>query len=124
MARKQTFSKIVVETPRAKCGWTNCMADALPRMKTPRGWLDLCLSHYDDYWRWIPLSQSDPNGWLDERQMAATRVGYRERWYAEHNLPYEPPRLGDSPPFKCVGRLAPEIRQREPGDDDEEIARS
>lgn len=32
-------------------------------------------------------------------------VTYRERWYLDHKLPYEPPKLGDMPPFRCVGRI-------------------
>ncbi len=47
---------------------------------------------------------------------------YRERWYAERNKPYEPPILKDCPPFKCIGGSQKPPRQREPGDDDEDIA--
>ena len=63
-------------------------------------------------------------------------MSWRERWYAANNLPYEPPKLGDCPPFRCTGietetlyrritsgQLGPrQQRLREPGDDDAEIA--
>lgn len=48
---------------------------------------------------------------------------YRARWYAERGLPYEPAKLTDCPPFRCMGGSATKLlRQREPGDDDVEIA--
>ncbi len=62
---------------------------------------------------------------------AGSHVSARERWYQENNLPYEPPKLIDVPPFRCIGNLGPDIiyrritdgkigpRMREPGEDDE-----
>lgn len=57
---------------------------------------------------------------------------YRDRWYAERGLDYQGPILDDSGPLRCIaqaagpllarleaGQLGP--RQREPGDDDDEI---
>lgn len=58
-------------------------------------------------------------------------MNYRERWYAERGLPYEPPKLESCPPFQCIGgaektvmpgRSKPAPRMREPGEDDEDIA--
>lgn len=62
-------------------------------------------------------------------------MNYREAWYRDNKLPYEPPKLEDMPPFRCLGvaandiygritkgELGPGKRAREPGDDDEEIA--
>jgi hypothetical protein len=59
---------------------------------------------------------------------------YRERWYAERGLPYEPPNLAvNAPPFQHVGDMSLQVlkrlrsgqlgppRTREPGDDDEPI---
>lgn len=42
---------------------------------------------------------------------------YRQRWYRERGLPYEPPSLKNCPPFMCVG-LFKEIKrpQRQPGE--------
>ena len=31
---------------------------------------------------------------------------YRHRWYAERGLEYEPAKLGDCPPFRCIGGTA------------------
>ena len=45
-----------------------------------------------------------------------SHVSYREQWYRERGLPYEPAKLGDLPPFRCVGRSA-ETVMREPGED-------
>lgn len=46
-------------------------------------------------------------------------MNWRERWYAERNLPYEPPPLVAVPPFQCVGNTKPAIpkREREPADE-------
>jgi hypothetical protein len=51
---------------------------------------------------------------------------YRARWYAERGLPYESAKLGDMPPFKCVGGAYPDQlpkapATREPGEDTEEV---
>jgi len=46
---------------------------------------------------------------------------YREQWYTDHGLEYQPPKLGDVGTWKSVGMLTPQ-RAREPGDDDEPIA--
>lgn len=32
-------------------------------------------------------------------------MNWRERWYAERNLPYEPPPLLNVPGWQCIGRL-------------------
>jgi hypothetical protein len=34
-------------------------------------------------------------------------MNFRERWYAERNLPYEPPPLLSVPGWQCIGRLTP-----------------
>ena len=51
-----------------------------------------------------------------------TGRSYREQWYAERDLPYEPPRIVNCPPFQCVGIEHGKIdvsalRMREPGED-------
>jgi hypothetical protein len=46
---------------------------------------------------------------------------YRARWFVG-KLHYQPPRLGDYPPWRCVGRSlsAPaSTRTREPGEDED-----
>jgi hypothetical protein len=43
---------------------------------------------------------------------------WRERWYAERGLPYEPPPIKDVPGWQCVGRV--KLRMREPGEDSAE----
>ena len=58
-------------------------------------------------------------------------MSYRSRWFEQHNLEYFPPKLGDCPPFRCVGHDTEQLykrltggeigkRQRIPGDDDGE----
>lgn len=102
-------------------------------MLTPTGWLPLCPGHYNDYWRYTPLQPTDPNGFRDRNKLEEQNVGksYRERWYKSTGLPYEPPKVVDSPPFRCVGvdmnkleawskahGFSPKVeRQREPGED-------
>ena len=51
------------------------------------------------------------------------RISYRERWYREHGLPYEPPLLCNIGAWRCVGRSAEAVERvmREPGQDDEEM---
>ena len=58
-------------------------------------------------------------------------MNWRERWYEERGLAYEPPKLGDCPPFRCIGRADVDAlyrritggemgpRTRQPGEDDE-----
>lgn len=61
-------------------------------------------------------------------------MNYRERWYADRGLPYEPPKLTHCPPFQCIGgsagaikiperKLRPPVKSfyepREPGEDEE-----
>jgi hypothetical protein len=43
-------------------------------------------------------------------------MNWRERWFAERNLPYEPAKLVDCPPFRCIGGSAGRF-VREPGSD-------
>ena len=68
-------------------------------------------------------------GWpLKDADDAKPHISYRERWYAERGLPYEPPKLDCPVPWRPVaadavdlyarlrdGTLGP--RQREPGED-------
>lgn len=58
-------------------------------------------------------------------------MNWREQWYADRGLPYEPAKLIHCPPFQCVGgvkvdvpkhepKLRPPVRsfhEREPGED-------
>lgn len=61
---------------------------------------------------------------------SAIEMNWRENWYHERGLPYEPPKLVNSGMFRCVGRVSPKPPElerppaplREPGDDDEEVA--
>ena len=51
-----------------------------------------------------------------------TGRSWRERWYAERGLPYEPPRIMNCQPFQCVGIEYGKIdvtalRMREPGEE-------
>ena len=57
-----------------------------------------------------------PNGSDDSKPSQPKRApsNYRERWYAERHLDYQPPKLGDVGMWKSVGRLA---HAREPGED-------
>jgi hypothetical protein len=63
---------------------------------------------------------------LPRRVQQGTNVSWRERWYADRGLPYEPPKLGDVGSFRCVGKFKlPRRVEREPGEDlaeDEERA--
>lgn len=97
---------------RENCGWPNCQAEATPRMLTPRGWLPLCFPHYDDYWRWTPPNPGDPNGWVNMAEYDRTHVSYRERWYADRGLPYEPPKAVDVPPWRRIGSMTSELTDR------------
>jgi len=46
-------------------------------------------------------------------------MNWRERWFSERGLPYEPPIIGDLPPFRCIGRIATKpTRERQPGEDE------
>lgn len=62
-------------------------------------------------------------GWPERPVMPAT--SFRARWYAEQGKEYDPPKLGDAPPFKCIGGAYPDqlpwapIVTREPGEDTE-----
>lgn len=39
-------------------------------------------------------------------------MNYRQQWFRDNGLPFEPPKLGDFPPFKCVGgSLAKQIER-------------
>lgn len=51
-------------------------------------------------------------GWPLKAGPATSHVSYRERWYAEHNLPYQPPKSGN------LNKLTP---AREPGDDEDYV---
>ncbi len=59
-------------------------------------------------------------------------MNYREQWYHDRGLPYEPPKLDCPPPWQCIGgsvggiklpekKLRPPVRShhepREPGED-------
>ena len=46
---------------------------------------------------------------------------YRERWYEEHKQDYKPAVLGDIGHWRSIGRMRPPARQREPGEDEEEL---
>lgn len=70
----------------------------------------------DGVWKCISCSGYVP-------RLKSSAMNYRQRWYAERGLPYEPAKLGDFGTFRSVGLLTlGAIRKREPGDDDEEIA--
>lgn len=43
-------------------------------------------------------------------------MNFRERWYAERNLPYEPPPLLNVPGWQCIGRLTPKELPKEGAD--------
>lgn len=77
-----------------------------------------CSQHY---WQLRGFPVSDPG---------KPSISYREQWYAERGLPYEPPKLESVGNWRCMaedstlllarlksGQLGP--RQREPGDDDD-----
>lgn len=108
MARKSFVERLTGHTAAPQrtetkpCGWANCNKFALPEIKTPRGMLALCLEHYDQYWRW-KHAPGEPNGWDDIPLLEAQHVSYRQRWYNEQKLPYQPPSLDACPPFRCVG---------------------
>ncbi len=52
------------------------------------------------------------------RRPGAQARNYRERWYSDNRLPYEPPNLEPCLFFRCVGVLhGPVARMREPGED-------
>jgi len=53
---------------------------------------------------------------LPVRSIPTKHISYRERWYAEHKMDYEPAKLGDIGNWKSVGTIKP---MREPGEDDE-----
>lgn len=92
------------------CTWRDATGDRCGRPGSiceTAGWL--CPDHYGLSKGLSVRPRSKPTNW-------------RERWYAERGLPYEPPKLGDFPPFRSVGRLIPAVRQREPGEDDQEVA--
>ena len=51
---------------------------------------------------------------ISQPALTVPRLSYRDRWYAERGLTYEPPKK--NPALQIVGRM------REPGEDDEGIA--
>src|SRR3990170_1099183 len=52
-----------------------------------------------------------------------TGNSYRERWYRERGLPYEPPKISQVGSFRNLGSFNPNRvqRMREPGCDEEEM---
>lgn len=55
----------------------------------------------------------------------ACAVNWRERWYHERGLPYEPPPILDVVGWMCVGRIAQKEKpkpQKPVRDDDERAA--
>lgn len=56
-------------------------------------------------------------GWPESHSPDTAPPSYREQWYADRNLPYLPPQVGNPETF------APK-RNREPGDDDDLITQA
>lgn len=54
----------------------------------------------------------------EAKKADGTGNSYRERWYRERGLPYEPPRLSASGSLRPMANHAPR-RQREPGEDED-----
>lgn len=106
--------------PNEQCGWPSCRTEADCRMRTPKGWLSLCATHYDHYWRHSPLVATDPNGNADRIALAKIDEGkgFRHDWYRERKLPYEPPK-GAAGMKLWKTLYGPQRREREPGDDDD-----
>lgn len=113
--------------PRVTCGWPSCNRESTSRHQTPTGWLNICDTHYVDYWRATPRN-GEPNGFVDEAEVKRRdkRPSYRQRWYAERGLPYEEakPMRALSPAIQKV--LAPWTamtgrvpRERQPGEDED-----
>ena len=50
-------------------------------------------------------------------RVVGSHVSWRERWYQDRGLPYEPPFVGSVPSFRSVGRTAETVVTREPGED-------
>lgn len=78
-----------------------------------------CATHYWKLKDW-PVKKSDAPG-----------PSYRERWYADRGLPYEPPNLAGTAHFQPVANMARQLhdrlvsgelgpRHREPGEDTRE----
>lgn len=111
MARKKLAARDYLPAPDAVppigCDEAGCTEAAFAKSSGR----NLCLQHFGTGAEARKREHRKPAG-----------QSYRERWYAEHGLPYEPPKLGDFPPFRCVGSMTPATAPtREPGQDDEPV---
>ena len=142
MARKQTRETTRV-APAAnwpyyppndthiQCARSMCNTSAICRVRTIHGWAAFCYDHYSEYWLDFAIRYNRNPAEVEAEQRKIYGPSYRERWYAERGLPYEPPRLDiNAPPFQHAGdytgdlinrlqtgELGP-IPPRQPGEDE------
>ncbi len=89
--------------PHIPCAYAGCREDAMTRRKTPTGWANLCFTHDD------ALHLAGVKERLAAKGLERNENETREAWIARLLA------------FMASCRFPIPVRQREPGDDDEEI---
>ena len=92
---------------REGCEWPECKAEANLRIWSAKEWLALCFEHYGKHYQQHGIATAKPQG-----------QGYRERWYAQQQKPYQPAPTRSSEHLKHWTAMHGKL-PREPGSDDE-----
>ena len=95
---------------RESCEWPQCNAEAYTRIRSElqaTGWLALCFEHYDRHYVQHGIATAKPQC-----------QGYRERWYAQQQKPYQLAPIKSSEHLKHWTAMHNKL-PREPGSDDE-----